>query len=172
MEIKKQTFNMFIFGIFLILLAVGFTAYSTADKMPKDTETEEEKALREHVTKKGGTEKPFDNKYWDEKRPGIYVDANTGKPLFSSLDKYDSGSGWPSFTKPIDSSIIQEVEDNSHGMKRTEVRTEESHLGHVFDDGPDGGERFCINSAALRFIPYEDLEKEGYGEYKKLFEKE
>jgi len=130
--------------------------------------TEEEK-LSQYVTKEGGTEKAFDNKYWDEKRPGIYVDYNTGEPLFSSLDKYDSGTGWPSFTKPIEDTSIKEVADNRLAIQRTEVRTDASRLGHVFNDGPDGGARFCINSAALRFILYENLEKEGYEEYKKLF---
>ena len=132
--------------------------------------TEEEK-LTHYVTKEGGTEKPFDNAYWDEHRPGIYVDANTGKPLFSSLDKYDSGTGWPSFTKPINDAEIQKVPDNSLGVARTEVRTDESHLGHVFPDGPQetGGLRYCMNSAALKFIPYMDLEKEGYADYKNLF---
>ena len=132
--------------------------------------TEEEK-LTHYVTKEGGTEKPFDNAYWDEHRPGIYVDANTGKPLFSSLDKYDSGTGWPSFTKPINDAEIKKVPDNSLGVARTEVRMDESHLGHVFPDGPQetGGLRYCMNSAALKFIPYWNLETEGYGDYKKLF---
>lgn len=129
-------------------------------------------SMANYVTKQGGTEPAFDNEYWDEKRPGIYVDYNTGEPLFSSTDKYDSGTGWPSFTKPIDGAKIQESEDKSHGMVRTEVKTEASHLGHIFDDGPQdkGGLRYCINSAALKFIPYENLEAEGYGEYMKLFE--
>lgn len=131
----------------------------------------EEKSLSEYVTKEGGTEPAFQNEYWDERRPGIYVDYNTGEPLFSSLDKYDSGTGWPSFTKPIDDSSIKREVDMRLGIIRTEVRTEESRLGHVFPDGPKetGGERFCINSAALKFIPYEDLEKEGYPEYKQIF---
>lgn len=128
-----------------------------------------QESINEYITKEGGTEPAFQNEYWDEKRPGIYVDYNTGEPLFSSLDKYDSGTGWPSFTKPIDESLIKEVEDNRFGMERTEVVTEESRLGHVFSDGPDGGSRFCINSAALRFIPYWELEEKGYEEYKQLF---
>lgn len=128
-------------------------------------------SIHSYVTKEGGTEPAFQNEYWDEKRPGIYVDYNTGKPLFSSLDKYDSGTGWPSFTKPIDGADIEEEKDLSLGIERTEVKTDSSHLGHVFNDGPAdaGGQRFCVNSAALKFIPYEDLEKEGYGKYKKLF---
>jgi len=129
----------------------------------------EDEKISQFVTKKGGTEKPFENAYWNEKRPGIYLDYNTGKPLFSSLDKYDSKTGWPSFTKPIDESLIKSVKDTSLGIERVEVRTDESHLGHVFGDGLNGGSRFCINSAALRFVPYENLEDEGLGEYKQLF---
>jgi peptide methionine sulfoxide reductase msrA/msrB len=130
--------------------------------------------LQYQVTQQCGTEPPFQNEYWDNKREGIYVDVVTGEPLFSSFDKFDSGSGWPSFTRPLDGSNVVELEDRSHGMVRVEVRskTGDSHLGHVFEDGPQPtGQRYCINSAALRFIPKEDLEKEGYGEYLKLFEK-
>ncbi|MCI5060878.1 MAG: peptide-methionine (R)-S-oxide reductase MsrB [Alphaproteobacteria bacterium] len=130
--------------------------------------------LQKKVTMKGGTEVPFKNEYWNNKEPGIYVDVIDGTPLFSSLDKFDSGSGWPSFTKPIKQSVVTEHEDNSFLMKRTEVKAgpTESHLGHVFPDGPTdkGGLRYCINSASLKFIPVEDLEKEGYGEYLSLFE--
>jgi methionine-R-sulfoxide reductase len=126
------------------------------------------------VACEGGTEPPFQNAYWNNKRAGIYVDILTGKPLFSSKDKFDSGTGWPSFTKPIDASEIQELADTSLGMVRTEVKskTGDTHLGHVFDDGPpeSGGLRYCINSASLRFIPVEDLEKSGYGALKSLFE--
>jgi peptide methionine sulfoxide reductase msrA/msrB len=125
-----------------------------------------------YVTQENGTEPPFQNEYYDNEREGIYVDIVSGEPLFSSLDKYDSGCGWPSFTKPIMSASVKEKIDLSHNMTRTEVRSREadSHLGHVFPDDPGpNGLRYCINSAALRFIPKEDLEKEGYGDFLILF---
>ena len=136
-----------------------------------------------HVTQKNGTERPFTGEYWDNHEPGIYVDVVSGEPLFASVDKFDSGSGWPSFTKPIEAEHVVEKRDFSHLMIRTEVRSAhgDSHLGHVFTDGPKaddrsaphvrgGGLRYCINSAALRFIHLDDLEAEGYGQYRQLFQ--
>jgi len=143
------------------------------DKKKKEEILNKLTPLQFEVTQRNGTEPPFMNEYWNNFKEGIYVDIISGKPLFSSKDKYDAGCGWPSFTKPIDESEIEERLDTSHGMIRTEVRskTSDSHLGHVFPDGPGPeGLRYCINSASLRFIPKEELEKEGYGEYRRLFE--
>lgn len=128
--------------------------------------------IQYHVTQENGTEPPFRNEFDSHYEDGIYVDIVSGKPLFSSKDKYDAGCGWPSFTKPIESKEVIEKTDITHGMKRVEVRskTADSHLGHVFPDGPgEDGLRYCINSAALRFVSIDNLEKEGFGEYSKLF---
>jgi peptide-methionine (R)-S-oxide reductase len=126
------------------------------------------------VTQQCGTEPAFRNEFWNNHEPGLYVDVVSGEPLFASVNKFDSGTGWPSFTVPVEPGNVVEHQDRSYGMVRTEVRSThgDSHLGHVFPDGPpqEGGLRYCINSAALRFIPLDDLEREGYGEYRKLFD--
>ena len=126
------------------------------------------------VTQRNGTERPFTGEYWDNKQPGIYVDVVSGEPLFASVNKFDSGTGWPSFTKPIEEDNVTAKRDFSHLMIRTEVRSAhgDSHLGHLFNDGPrsEGGLRYCINSASLRFVHLDDLETEGYGQYRTLFE--
>lgn len=126
-----------------------------------------------YVTQQCGTEPPFDNAYWDNHEAGLYVDVVSGEPLFASVDKFDSGTGWPSFTRPVQAENVSENFDDSLGMRRVEVRSVhgDSHLGHVFPDGPEeaGGMRYCINSASLRFIPVDELDIEGYAEFKALF---
>ena len=143
--------------------------------MDKDELKKKLSPLQYAVTQEAATEQPFTGKYDHFNQPGIYVDVVSGEPLFSSLDKYDSGCGWPDFTKPIAKRTVKEKRDQSFGMERTEVRSRQadSHLGHVFTDGPveRGGLRYCINSAALRFIPVDELEKAGYGDYLRLFDK-
>jgi len=142
-------------------------------KKPSNQEVKDKlSTLQYEVTQKNGTERAFSNEYWDNEAKGIYVDIVTGEPLFVSSDKFNSNCGWPSFSKPIDKDVVGYKRDTSHNMDRTEVRSRvgDSHLGHVFEDGPEelGGLRYCINSAALRFIPLEDMDKEGYGEFKYL----
>lgn len=146
------------------------------EKYPKPSEEVLKKKLNElqyEVTQKAATERPFAEGYWNNHEAGLYVDIATGEPLFTSLDKFDSNCGWPSFTQPVDPEVVRELADRTHGMNRVEIRsrTGNSHLGHVFTDGPKdrGGLRYCINSASLRFIPVVDLEKEGYGDFIVLF---
>jgi len=165
-----------------ILFGYAQTQKKEAEKMnptkPVPTDAELKSQLTKdqyHITRECGTETPFHNAYWDNHEPGIYVDIITGEPLFSSLDKFDSGTGWPSFTKPISPDKVTEKKDSSFGMERTEVRgkASDSHLGHVFDDGPaPAGQRFCVNSTALRFIPVDKLKEEGYSQYLSLFQQQ
>ncbi|HKP64045.1 MAG TPA: bifunctional methionine sulfoxide reductase B/A protein [Polyangiales bacterium] len=149
------------------------TVSQTPYKKPSDADLKTRLTKEQYeVTQHSGTEPPFRNAYWDNHAPGIYVDVTTGEPLFSSTDKFDSGTGWPSFTKPLETGSVVEKTDNSHGMRRVEVRSKsgDAHLGHLFDDGPaPTGQRFCMNSASLRFIPAEKLQQEGYGQFAKLF---
>ncbi len=181
-------------GVGVILMS-SYPTTANSDETPNDVKTSENKGktmaekrelldiedaahlteMQKYVTQHDGTEPAFQNEYWDNKEPGIYVDVVTGEPLFSSTDKFDSGTGWPSFTKPIESGALSEHNDEKMWIPRTEVRSSnsDSHLGHVFNDGPKdkGGLRFCINSAALRFVHKDDLKKEGYEQYLPLFDK-
>lgn len=154
--------------------AGGYAEETMTDyERPSDEDLEESLSPMQYkVARCSGTEPPFNNEYWDNKEPGLYVDVVSGEPLFSSLDKYNSGSGWPSFTKPLKSENVVNIEDRTHGMTRVEVRSKgaDSHLGHVFPDGPGpSGLRYCVNSASMRFVPVDRLEREGYGEYLMAF---
>ncbi len=168
-------------GTTIVMLALGgYTGMSyaqserTLHNKTRESTMERLTDMQKYVTRHDGTEPAFKNEYWDNKEPGIYVDVLSGEPLFSSNDKYDSGTGWPSFTKPIKDKALKEKGDKKLIIPRTEVRSAKSdtHLGHVFDDGPkeEGGLRYCINSASLRFIHKDNLKKEGYEQYIKLFE--
>lgn len=166
-----------VFILLTAFLTTGAIAMADYTKFQKPSDAELKKKLtpeQYQVTQKEGTEKPFANQYWNHHEAGIYVDVVSGEPLFSSIDKYDSGTGWPSFSKPIEKENVQTKTDRKMFSERTEIRSKhgDSHIGHVFDDGPGPeGKRFCTNSSSLRFVAVKDLEKEGYGQYLKLFNK-
>ena len=172
MDMKKP-FVVLLFVALVAVLAMATGKKGTMTKKPNDAELKKTLTpLQYEVTQHEGTEPPFRNEYWDNHRAGIYVDVVSGEVLFSSLDKFESGTGWPSFTKPLSAENVVEKTDRKFFMARTEVRSKhaDSHLGHVFDDGPKPtGMRYCMNSASMRFVPAEKLAAEGYGEYAKLF---
>lgn len=159
-------------AVFTLLIFATSAAFAMEGNSKMETKLTD---IQKYVTQKNGTEPPFDNEYWDNHADGIYVDVQSGEVLFSSVDKFDSGTGWPSFTKPLVSGNVKDITDKSAWMERTEVRSVKgnSHLGHVFTDGPEdrGGLRYCINSAALRFIPASELTAQGYADYISQFNK-
>lgn len=175
---RRKMIVVVLFGLFVVtFLYYSFLSagqVQDTNKINGDNMTNDLTPMQEYVTQHDGTEPAFRNEYWNHKEPGIYVDVVSGKALFSSLDKFDSGTGWPSFTKPIDDDVVAKKTDYKLSLPRTEVRSSasDSHLGHVFDDGPrdKGGFRYCINSASLRFVHKDDLKTEGYEDYIHLFE--